>query len=121
MAVSERAAYVDEADVFYNDVPAWLYANMESAASTRFASTDGQVNKTIAHTDRTVNGQVTGTNRPWPQYLVFFEQLLPQMFERLPPGVYKLCARLRNTDWHDDWRRQGSVYVFCLQDTNVGV
>ena len=116
MTPKERADYVDEADVFYNDVEKWLDTNMESLKSMEKSSIAEQASKASKHLERTSNGQITGVDRPWPQYLVFFEQLLPQMVAYLPPGRYQVCETLFNTHWHDDWRRQGNVFVFCLVD-----
>ena len=116
MTSDQRAAYVDEADIFYADVEKWLDANMENVSLLENSSIAQQASKNMGHVERTSNGQITGINRPWPQYLVFFEQLLPQMVAYLPPGRYQVCEMLFNTHWHDDWRRQGNVFVFCLVD-----
>jgi phosphatidylinositol glycan class B len=117
MTPAERAEYVDEADVFYKDVPAWLDANMESLSLLEKSNINAQIKKSLQHEETTPNGQITGINRPWPQYLVFFEQLLPELVDYLSLGVYRVCDVFFNTKWHDDWRREGNVVVFCLLDS----
>jgi phosphatidylinositol glycan class B len=119
MVPDDRNEYVDEADVFYNNVREWLSTNMELFASLEKSSIQDQISKHANHKERTINGQITGTNRPWPQYIVVFEQLIPQMWMALPRTEnrpYELCQRFANTQWHDDWRRQGMVAVFCLME-----
>ncbi len=54
--------------------------------------------------------------RPWPEYLVFFEQLEPLMV-RVGVGRgggYGECRRVWNSRWHEDWRRTGDIVVWCL-------
>lgn len=104
---------MDEADEFYASPMQWLETNMEPFESLENSSIERQSAKDAAHTERTANGQVTGQNRPWPQHLVFFKQLEPQMREMVG-GRYKECWRGFNTYWHDDWRRKGDVVVWCL-------
>ncbi|TKA81547.1 hypothetical protein B0A49_00461 [Cryomyces minteri] len=60
--LDQRHAYRDEADQFYDDPEGWLSANMQGPATTIAA--------TKSH------GAGDG-RRPWPRYLVFFEQLEP--------------------------------------------
>ncbi|KIV99274.1 uncharacterized protein PV09_09042 [Verruconis gallopava] len=115
MPPQERANYTDEADVFYEDVTGWLETNMEDLKQLNNGfSLLEQARKIANHSERTVNGHVTGRNRPWPQFLVFFEQLVPQMHDWLATSPYQECKRFFNTHWHDDWRRQGDVVVYCL-------
>jgi phosphatidylinositol glycan class B len=120
MLPDRRATYVDEADVFYGNVYEWLGSNMESLKLLEGSSIPRQSKKIAEHSERTVNGQVTGRSRPWPQYTIFFEQLEPQMKEWFSMSPYKECARMFNTHWHDDWRRKGDVVVYCLEALEDG-
>ncbi|KAI9808366.1 MAG: glycosylphosphatidylinositol anchor biosynthesis [Phylliscum demangeonii] len=98
MSAPERAAYMDEADRFYQDPARFLHIQM--ANQTRLAQT----------------GRTDFTTR-WPNYLVFFGQLEPDMGAILAKGEdsmpdYTDGWRSFNTHWHDDWRRRGDVIVW---------
>jgi len=54
--------------------------------------------------------------RPWPRYLVFFEQLEETIGEVLQGSKYIECWRGFNTHFHDDSRRNGDIIVWCLQE-----
>jgi phosphatidylinositol glycan class B len=88
-----RASYLDEADEFYADPKVWLHDHMESH-----------------YTRRMRKGMDT---KPWPDNFVFFEQLEPVIKEFLYGTIYRECWRGFNTHWHDDWRRNGEVIVWC--------
>ena len=66
-----------------------------------------------------------GGRRPWPEYLVFFEQLEPQMrraglLAKMERGTgYRECKRVWNSWGHEDWRRRGDVVVWCLYPERV--
>lgn len=96
--LSQRSTYLDEADQFYiNPGPvAWLAENMEDPHSR---SADQ-------------NGKQAG-KRPWPQNVVFFEQLEDTMKLVLADTGYGECWRGFNTHFHDDSRRVGDVIVWC--------
>lgn len=116
MLPNQRARYTDEADVFYNDVETWLRTNMEDLEHSMVLDAQEQSIKAAKHHERTINNQITGRNRPWPQFVAFFEQLEPQMRAWFNQSSYGECTRLFNTHWHDDWRRKGDVVVYCLED-----
>lgn len=111
IAMDQRSTYEDEADVFYNSPSVWLEQNMEQL--TMINTLDGKNNKGQDQ-KRNVDGRLIGTGRLWPRYLVFFQQLEPQMKEILKEAPYRECWRGFNTHWHDDWRRQGDVVVWCM-------
>ncbi|KAF2709283.1 glycosyltransferase family 22 protein [Pleomassaria siparia CBS 279.74] len=94
--LSQRSTYLDEADEFYiNPGPvAWLARNMQDAQST---------------------GEGEWGKRPWPQNVVFFEQLEETMKQVLGGTVYSECWRGFNTHFHDDSRRVGDVIVWCRE------
>jgi len=98
MAPAERAAYVDEADRFYIDPRMWLAQNMQDLG---VSVAEGE-------------SSALAERRVWPQYVVFFEQLEPVIEEALCGTGYRECWRTFNTHWHDDWRRQGDVVVWCV-------
>lgn len=106
---TQKAAYRDEADQFYDDPDAFLRQNM----------VDG-----LRHLPRRPS-YVTGsqslarfpdspTLHEWPDYLVFFAQLEPTMHQLIRFSSYRECWRTWNTAWHDDWRRRGDIVVWCL-------
>lgn len=92
LGLSEEAKtdYLDEADIFYQDPAMWLAANMG-----------------------------VGRAREWPEYLMFFGQLEEELEKSVPKGLYDECWRRFNSVWHDDWRRQGDVVVWCRQRSAV--
>jgi len=98
MDKEERASYVDEADAFYNDPVAFMVENLGA--------------------DQTNLGQ-----RRWPSRLVFFEQLEDTMKNhvRAMDINYRECWRGFNSHFHDDWRRQGDVVIWCLDEPTEDV
>ncbi|KAF2635843.1 hypothetical protein P280DRAFT_460937 [Massarina eburnea CBS 473.64] len=109
--LSERDAYLDEADQFYiNPGPTdWLANNMEhiqtiTASGSRSGSHWARMDPTYKRADR----------RAWPQNLVFFAQLEPTLKDFLGDTVYKECWRGFNSHFHDDSRRVGDVVVWCM-------
>ena len=110
--LSERSTYLDEADQFYIQPgpAAWLKDNMEHV-QTVMASGSRSSN----HWARQDPKYKREGRRPWPQYLVFFEQLEPVMKDVLGGSMYRECWRGFNSHFHDDGRRTGDVLVWCLQ------
>ncbi|KAF2809649.1 uncharacterized protein BDZ99DRAFT_571427 [Mytilinidion resinicola] len=109
--LSERGAYLDEADQFYIEPgpSGWINKHM---ADLRTVSADS-----ISEGADEGNAFVS-TNRglrAWPQYLVFFEQLEETTTEVLQGTRYTECWRGFNTHFHDDSRRRGDVIVWCLE------
>lgn len=100
LTISEREGYLDEADIFYDDPVGWIKQNMRDVEAISVDTYSRRIE---------ANGR-----RPWPQYLVFFEQLKPTLSRTLQDSRYQECWRGFNTHWHDDWRRQGDVIVWCL-------
>lgn len=107
--LDQRASYLDEADEFYlNPGPvAWLDQHMESVGTIRGK---GHVSKHKA--ERKTEG--AESERPWPQYLVFFQQLEATLSDFLQGTRYRECWRGFNSHFHDDSRRIGDVIVWCL-------
>ncbi|KAI9772390.1 MAG: glycosylphosphatidylinositol anchor biosynthesis [Geoglossum umbratile] len=91
-----RAAYLDEADIFYADPSLFL--------RTHFAPPPLPGKKAAGSAEK----------RQWPDSIVFFEQLQPVLEDVLKGNAYVECWRGFNTHWHDDWRRRGDVVVWCL-------
>lgn len=89
--LDRRNSYLDEADQFYLDPSSWLESHMASPTD---------------HSEEKLK-------RDWPEYVVFFEQLEPTIRNTLGSGEYMECWRGFNTHFHDDWRRQGDVIVWC--------
>jgi GPI mannosyltransferase 3 len=107
--LSERHAYLDEADQFYIEPgpSAWLERNMESVHTVSGSRTQ----RHWAQQDAALR---SAGRRPWPDHLVFFEQLEPTLRKLLRDSAYSECWRGFNTHFHDDWRRVGDVVVWCL-------
>ncbi|ODV90519.1 glycosyltransferase family 22 protein [Tortispora caseinolytica NRRL Y-17796] len=86
-SLEDRSTYRDEADKFYDN------------------------------TELFVKTQITksGTNgtHAWPEYLVFFEQMLPLMQQYCNTTLhYEEHRRFFNTYFHDDHRRSGDIIVW---------
>ncbi|KAK5171474.1 glycosylphosphatidylinositol anchor biosynthesis [Saxophila tyrrhenica] len=105
LSVEERLGYMDEADVFYANPIAWVEDNMANTASIRHGSS---MDAGTSSDDEKLG---------WPQYLVFFQQLEPTMKEVLEGTKYRECWRGFNTHFHDDWRRNGDVVVWCMAES----
>lgn len=109
--LSERSAYLDEADEFYikPGPTSWLRRNMEDIQTIKASgSRSGQ------HWMRQDPKFKRKYRREWPQNLVFFQQLEPIMKEYLDGTKYRECWRGFNSHFHDDHRRVGDVLVWCL-------
>ncbi|KAF9637165.1 glycosyltransferase family 22 protein [Lasiodiplodia theobromae] len=106
--LDRRASYLDEADEFYiNPGPvAWLGQHMESVGTIR----------SKGHVSKDKDEGKMQTKRPWPTYLVFFQQLEGTLVDFLQETKYKECWRGFNSHVHDDSRRKGDVIVWCLDD-----
>ncbi|KAI7220512.1 glycosyltransferase family 22 protein [Hortaea werneckii] len=101
----QRATYLDEADVFYKtSAEDWLRSNM--------ASPDTIKRNALEASSETIQDDKL---REWPEYLVFFDQLVPTLEQYLAGTQYTECWRGFNTHWHDDARRYGDVVVWCLR------
>jgi phosphatidylinositol glycan class B len=130
---TEKADYLDEADMFYADPQTWLKKNMsrhpprrkDGTRATGFASgvfaPDPRhkralnINSEILDTAREEQFWSTGQGRrPWPDYLIFFAQLEPTLQVSLRGSGYLECKRLFNSHWHDDRRRTGDLVIWCL-------
>jgi phosphatidylinositol glycan class B len=109
--LSERGAYLDEADQFYlNPGPTqWLKQHMEHPQMIRATSSrSGRHWANLEPAKRSVG------RRAWPHNLVFFAQLEPELKEYLKDTRYRECWRGFNSHFHDDRRRVGDVIVWCL-------
>ncbi|KAF1834992.1 hypothetical protein BDW02DRAFT_588513 [Decorospora gaudefroyi] len=109
--LSERSAYLDEADQFYinpGPVP-WLRHTMEDVQTVRASGS-----KSGQHWVSQDPQFKLGNRRQWPQNLVFFEHLEPVLSELLAGSRYRECWRGFNSHFHDDHRRVGDVLVWCL-------
>lgn len=106
-----RATYLDEADRFFvtPGPAAWLAAHMQPVDTVRAGGS--RSGRHWALVDPSSN--VHAARRAWPQHLVFFAQLEPVLAEHLAGSTYRECWRGFNSHWHDDWRRQGDVVVWC--------
>ncbi|KAJ4292348.1 glycosylphosphatidylinositol anchor biosynthesis [Kalmusia sp. IMI 367209] len=109
--LADRSAYLDEADQFYiSPGPAgWLRENMEDVQTVRASGS-----RSGRHWGRVDPNVQRAGRKAWPQHLVFFAQLEPELKEYLQGTTYRECWRGFNSHFHDDWRRKGDVLVWCL-------
>lgn len=111
---SEKAVYRDEADQFYDNPAQFLRDNM--AGGLRHLPR----RPSYAYSSPTALS-LSESQHQWPDYLIFFQHLEPTLQDLLRGSSYSECWRTFNTAWHDDWRRQGDIIVWCLdtseQDT----
>jgi GPI mannosyltransferase 3 len=126
---AEKAVYLDEADQFYADPEIWLKRHM-SRTPPSIPNGKSKNHASPAHRPRRMFEIESGSEeslwrerqgrRPWPEYLVFFEQLEPVMrrvgLGSLTGGYYQECSRVWNSVVHEDWRRAGDVIVWCLYE-----
>ena len=123
--VTERADYLDEADLFYVDPEAFL-ANTLGAPPIhekrkfswlRWFGNRERVKGGFGREDMISANAWDGREgrKSWPEYLVFFEQLEPTMKDVLRDSAYRNCWQGWNSWGHDDWRRKGDVIVWCLR------
>ena len=96
--LDRRSGYLDEADQFYVDPKTWMQTHMEDVGIDVPNRADESIEK-----------------RPWPENIVFFEQLENTVKKELRSSAYRECWRGFNTHFHDDWRRQGDVILWCRQ------
>lgn len=113
LSPANHSVYLDEADQFYSDPMLWLRRHM----SRHPPRPQGLFSRPTSPVDRSrrlpVVDATTG-RREWPDYLVFFQQLESVLHASLRGSGYGECWRAFNSHWHDDWRRQGDVVVWCL-------
>lgn len=100
--VADREAYLDEADEFYADPVVFVkkYIGESGGGGTGEEGEDGKTKRYV-----------------WPKRLVVFQQMV-----RPGGGLWEIvgekydeCWRGFNSHFHDDWRRNGDVIVFCLK------
>lgn len=102
---TEKQIYLDEADLFYEDPSLWLKSNMvRTHPRYRHNTHESTISKNKS------------LRREWPDYLIFFAQLEPTLQSSLRGSGYMECRRLFNSHWHDDWRREGDIVVWCLDE-----
>jgi phosphatidylinositol glycan class B len=112
--LQNRSSYTDEADEFYNDPVQWMQQHMQETST--IATLGGKNNHSNAQRGGHVDAnQAAAAAAAWPEYLVFFGQLEETIKGYLAETLYRPCWRGFNTHWHDDWRRQGDVVVWCLK------
>jgi phosphatidylinositol glycan class B len=109
--MSQRAAYVDEADAFYADPAAWLRTQMADTATVAAGGSRSGQHWAAAE----ARSKMGTARREWPGKLVFFEGLEGVLGDVLAGSRYAECWRGFNSQWHDDGRRVGDVVVWCLE------
>ncbi|RAH74094.1 putative glycosylphosphatidylinositol-alpha 1,2 mannosyltransferase [Aspergillus aculeatinus CBS 121060] len=114
MNATEKAEYRDEADQFYDDPSGFLRANMAGGLS--YFPRRPSYQSHLERSRSSLRSEAT-LKHNWPDYLIFFAQMEPTLKKLLRGSSYGECWRTHNTDWHDDWRRQGDIVVWCLDTT----
>ncbi|KAF1814512.1 hypothetical protein P152DRAFT_393056 [Eremomyces bilateralis CBS 781.70] len=109
-----RAGYLDEADQFYDDPHSWLLSNMADDEGTIRRDRSNAGRDGSRSNESTIPGQrgPGQDKRPWPEYLVFFEQLEDSLLPFKSDLGYETRQKFFNTHWHDDWRRKGDVVIW---------
>ena len=129
MNATARAAYVDEADAFYDDPVAWIKAELGSPPKQRRSFLGFGRSRDILGGGGDAVGSAPGEAEPWDgglgrkawtEYVVFFAQLEPMMRRVLRGSGYRECWRGWNSFGHDDWRRVGDVVVWCARGGKKG-
>ena len=113
---TEKASYLDEADLFYANVSNFLQRNMLGGLKTPI-----QFNSQLSSNYYSDSNENEDHLHYWPDYLVFFAQLEPTLRDILNGNghsssssiSYTECWRTWNTAWHHDWRRRGDILVWC--------
>lgn len=138
---TQKASYLDEADIFYADPAVWLkthmprdvpegspkpgvyakredrkhWSNPNPQMGVFLNQGEGAQSPNYGGIGSLSRGQkAKSVKRAWPDYVIFFGQLEPFMRTYLENSAYRSCARLFNSHAHDDWRRKGEVVVYCL-------
>lgn len=111
-----RESYLDEADQFYADPAVFLAKHLgKPPPKSPFI---GRPPPQALHDEFFQQQQgwdgKEGRKR-WPEYLVFFAQLEPEIKQLLAGSAYVECWRGWNSWFHDDWRRRGDMVVWCLR------
>lgn len=137
--MSAKAAYLDEADMFYLDPLVWFNKHMSRDLSPASKPKPGVYASDPANSRTlwTKSSKTTGVwlhegeggsnssnarkKRAWPDYIIFFEHLEPVMQRVLANSAYRECQRFFNSHGHDDWRRTGDVVVWCLRPERAPV
>jgi phosphatidylinositol glycan class B len=115
MNPTEKSTYLDEADLFYLNPSLYFKQHMSRHPPLSFKNRKGVFSSEPGrHRTPTHIPSVQTTLHDWPEYLVFFAQLERTMQTTLQGSGYGECARIFNSQWHDDWRRTGDVVVWCL-------
>ena len=118
---SEKATYLDEADIFYLDPWKFLSENLGKPPKGNEKVRGDALGKELG-TEKRVEGERWAWDgkegrKIWPEYVVFFEALMPVLEEYLIGSAYRECWRGWNSYAHDDWRRKGDIVVWCLRGT----
>ena len=101
---------MDEADQFYANPVAWLQENLHGGAEDLVS---GQL---IDNSESTGAEFDDSRVRRWPSIIITFAQLEDIISQTLHRKGYEQCWRTFNSHWHDDWRRNGDVILWCLKN-----
>ena len=112
---SARAVYVDEADQFYANPIEFLISTLGQPpprnSSLQYQSWVQEHDSLKSNQRWAWDGQPGG--KLWPEYLVFFEALMPSLTPILLDSNYSECWRGWNSYFHDDSRRKGDIITWC--------
>ncbi|MCJ1463010.1 glycosylphosphatidylinositol anchor biosynthesis [Pseudocyphellaria aurata] len=105
-----RRDYLDEADQFYAHPSAWLAHELgPPPLGPRSHFLLGH-----APPPPPSSAQQPHPSKAWPEYLVFFGALEPDLAPVLRGSRYEPCWTGWNGYAHEDWRRRGGMRVWCL-------
>lgn len=123
---TQKAAYLDEADLFYADPKAFLSSTLGTPPTSPksnvaagswssrgwFGGSGGSERNDLMEVDG-IGWDGRPGKKVWPEYVACFEQMEPVMKEVMQGSAYRVCWRGWNSWGHDDWRRQGDIVVWC--------
>ncbi|KAN0068426.1 Alg9-like mannosyltransferase family domain containing protein [Elaphomyces granulatus] len=115
--VTQKAAYLDEADQFYDNPSHFLQHQMVGGlryVPRRPSYLSSTHSRPVRPSTSAQDESLALRPHQWPDYLVFFAQLESTLHSALRSSSYGECWRTWNTAWHDDWRRRGDIVVWCL-------
>ena len=117
LSVSDRQAYLDEADQFYENPKSFLEKNLGKPGKSRtlLGGKSPKRGLGLGQWDHTAALDGRQGQKMWPDYLVFFQGLEPVLRDVTKDSGYSPCWRGWSSWFHDDSRRKGDIVVWCIR------
>jgi GPI mannosyltransferase 3 len=113
MDPTEREAYVDEADEFYENPERFLKTHLGKPPARKTILGRKNPQDGVGTDEKQFAWDGKPGRKVWPEYLVFFEALEPTIQAVTKNSGYIECWRGWSSWVHDDRRRKGDVIVMC--------